>query len=158
MIDISTNFKVHVNVKKEVHSADTGELLRTEETHNLFVDAGLNLIRDFFDGDAVTGMNRFAIGTGTTAVTALDTKLATEVFRDAFTQKTGTVSKTLTIKYYLASGSANGNTITEAAIFGNGATDTVDTGTLCARVILTADAKTSAEAWTWTWIFTFAAV
>lgn len=156
MIAIHDNFKVHVNVKKEVHDAVTGELLRTEETHNLFVDAGLNMLRDFLNVGAVTGLNRFAIGTGTTAVTAADTLLVTEVFRDQFTQKT-TASKQLTVKYFLASGSANGNTITEAGIFGNGATNTANSGTLFARVLQTADAKTSAEAWTFSWIFTFSA-
>lgn len=148
-------FKVSVNVIKEVHDL-SGKLLRKEETHNLFVDAGLNLVRDLFNNVSVTGFDRFAIGTGTTAVTASDTQLETEVFRDSFTQKTST-AKTLTIKYFLASGSANGNTITEAGIFGNGATDTANSGTLCARVIQTADAKTSSESWTYTWIFTFAA-
>lgn len=156
MIDINSSFQVHVNVIKEVFSAETGELLRTEETHNLFVDAGLNLIRDFLNLGAGTGLNRFAIGTGTTAVTAADTQLQTEVFRDQFTQKT-TATKQLTVKYFLASGSANGNTITEAGIFGNGATDTANSGALFARVLQTADAKTSAEAWTYTWIFTLAA-
>lgn len=156
MKDINSSFKVRVNVIKEVHSAETGELLRTEETHNLFVDAGLNLLRDLLNSGAVTGMNRFAVGTGTIAVTAADTLLQTEVFRGAFTQTT-TATKQLTVKYFLASGSANGNTITEAGIFGNGATDTANSGTLCARVLQTADAKTSAEAWTYTWIFTFAA-
>lgn len=157
MMEVGINFNVHVNVIKEVHSAETGELLRTEETHNLFVDAGLNLIRDFFDGDSVTGFEYFALGTGTTAVTASDVLLDTEVFRAAFTQKTST-AKVLTVKYYLASGSANGNTIAEGAVFANGATGTADTGTLCARVLFTPDAKTSAEAWTFSWIFTFSAV
>ena len=151
------NLKVRVNVIKEVHCATTNELLRTELTHNLFVDAGLNLLRDFLDSDSVTGIERFAIGTGTTAVSASDTVLGTEVHRGALTQKTST-AKTLTIKYYLASTEANGNTITEAGLFANGATDTVDTGTLCARVLTTADAKTNAEAWTYTWILTFTAV
>lgn len=156
MIDINSSFQVHVNVIKEVFSAETGELLRTEETHNLFVDAGLNLLRDFLNLGAGTGLNRFAIGTGATAVTAADTQLQTEVFRDQFTQTT-TATKQLTVKYFLASGSANGNTITEAGIFGNGATNTANSGTLFARVLQTADAKTSAEAWTYTWIFTLAA-
>jgi len=157
LIPIDDSFQVRVNVIKEVHSTETGELLRTEKTHNLFVDAGLNLIRDFFNGSVLTGFERFAIGTGTATVAAANTQLQTEVFRDVFTQKT-TATKQLTVKYYLASGSANGNTITEAGIFGNGATATINSGTLCARVLFTADAKTSSEAWTYTWIFTFAAV
>lgn len=156
MIPIDDSFQVRVNVIKEVHSVETGELLRTEETHNLFVDAGLNLLRDFLNLGAGTGLNRFALGTGTTAVTAADTLLQTEVFRAAFTQTT-TANHQLTVKYYLAAGSANGNTITEAGIFGNGATDTANSGTLFARVLFTADAKTSAEAWTFSWIFTLAA-
>lgn len=156
LIPINDNFQISVNVKKEVRSAKTGKLLRTEKTHNLFVDAGLNVLRDFLGGNGVTGLERFAIGTGTTAVTASDTLLDNEVFRDALTQKVSTL-KTLTVKYFLASGSANGNTITEAGMFANGATDTANSGTLCARVLFTADAKTSSEAWNFNWTFTFSA-
>lgn len=155
-MQLNSPFNISVNVTKQVFDAVTGGLLREEQTHNLFVDAGLNILRNFLNLGAVTGLNRFAIGTGTAAVTAANTLLGIEVFRDQFTQTT-TANKELTVKYFLSSGSANGNIITEAGLFGNGATNTANSGTLFARVLLVADQKTSAEAWTITWIVTLAA-
>lgn len=149
-MDIREGSRIEVNVLKQVHCAITGELLREEKAHNLVVDAGLNLENDFLNSLVVTGIERFAIGTGSTAVSSADTSLVTEVFRDQFTQITKG-DKTTDFKYFLASGSANGNIITEAGLFANGATDVAGSGTLYARVVLLADEKTSAEAWTFTW-------
>ena len=150
-MNVRDGTRVYVNVIKQVHCVFTGELLREEQTHNLVVDAGLNVERDLLASVALTtGIERFAIGTGTTAVASGNTALATEVFRGALTQKTS-VSKSTDYKYYLASTDGNGNTFTEAGLFCNGATDTLGSGTLYARVLFTADAKNSAEAWTFIW-------
>lgn len=139
-----------VNVYIDVWDADTGQLLDRQEVHNLAVTAGRNLLRDFLNGDAVTGLTHFAVGTGTNAVTAADTALQTEVFRDALTKKTKDTVK-LTCQYYLASGSANGNTLAEAGLF-NAAT----AGTMYARVNLASTiVKTASIAVTFTWDLTF---
>ncbi len=153
---IRVGLRISVNLYKDVFDAVTGEHLRREAVHNLVPTSGLNLIRDLIRGTAgVTCLNYFAIGTGTTAAAVGNTQLVTEVFRDVFTQ-TSVANGQLTIKYYLASGSANGNTIVEAGLFGDDATATANSGTLFARAVFIGDAKTSAEAWTFTWIVTIA--
>lgn len=136
-----------VNVRIEKIRSDH---VRTEAYHNLAVDSGLNLIRDFLYGDAVSGLERFALGTGTGQVQAADAKLENEVFRDQLTKVTKT-DKGLEIKYYLSSTDANGYAISEAGLFANGATDMPDSGTLYARVTFPAEEKMGAEAWNFTW-------
>lgn len=155
-MNVEVKAKVNVNIQKE--NLTTGEI-RTEEYHNLAVDVGLNLIRDFMFGDAVTGLTgaRFALGTSTTAEASTDTALGMEVFRDQFTKVTK-VDKGLEIQYFLSSTSANGNDIAEAGLFGNGATDTAGSGTMYARVTFPVEPKTNAEAWTFTWTLTWEVV
>jgi hypothetical protein len=153
---MKTEILAKVNVKIEKQDLLTGEI-QTEEHHNLAVDSGLNLIRDFFHGDAVAGLNRFAVGTGTTAESPSNIQLGLEVFRGAFTKVTKK-SKGLEIKYFLSSASANGNTIGEAGLFGNGATDTANSGTMYARVTFPPESKTNAQAWTFTWTLTWEVV
>lgn len=153
---MKTEILAKVNVKIEKQDLLDGSI-RTEEYHNLAVDSGLNWIRDFFNGDVVSGLNRFAAGTGITAESPSDIQLGTEVFRDQFTLVTK-ISKELEIKYFLSSTSANGNTIGEAGLFGNGATDTANSGTMYARVTFPAEAKTNAQAWTFTWTLTWEVV
>lgn len=135
------------NVRVTVTDAVTGELLHEQMHHNLVVDAGLNLLRDFIDGDAVTGITHFGYGTGTTAVTAADTALGSQTARPALTSKTGTVSKAWTGTYFLNSSTGNGNTYSEAGLF------TASTGgTMFARVILSpAVVKTSSIAVRFSW-------
>jgi hypothetical protein len=137
---------VSANVQVTVQDADTGAILSQQEHKNLVVSGGLNLIRDLLDGDAVAGLTHFAVGTDTSPVSATQTTLGTEVFRDTVTQRTSNTQQ-LIVSYYLASGSANGNTLSEAGLF-NDAT----TGTMFARVLLNpAVPKSSAVAVTLNW-------
>lgn len=133
----------------EAKDAATGRLVSRQILSNLTVLAGRNLIRDFLNGDAVTGLTHFAVGTGTTAPVAGDTTLGAEQFRDVITTLTKDAAK-LTVTYYLASGSANGNTLTEAGIF----TTDVD-GTMYSRALYTGIAKTASIAVTYSWDLTF---
>lgn len=147
------NLVPRVNVLVETFDAETGELLHSQETHNLVVTAGLNLIRDALNGGTIDPISHFAVGTGSTAVTAGDTELDTEVEREVVTAKT-TGSASLVIQYYLASGTANGNTLAEAGLF-NDAT----AGDMYARVVLGSTiAKTAAVAVSFTWTLTWGAV
>lgn len=156
MANASVQLELNVNVTIHKEIIATGEV-STEEYHNLAVDDGLNLLRDFLNGDAVTGLNMFALGTGTNAVTNADHTLQTEVFRDQFTQLSKPGTGQLQIKYYLSSTSANGNTLSEAGVFGNGATSAANSGIMAARVTFPGDAKTSAQAWTFIWTFSLTA-
>jgi hypothetical protein len=143
---MNAQVNVSANVQVTVQDANTGEVLSQQEHKNLVVSGGLNLIRDLLDGDTVAGLTHFAVGTGTGAVSAIQTTLGTEVFRDTVTQRTSNTQQ-LIVSYYLASGSANGNTLSEAGLF-NAST----AGTMFARVLLNpAVVKTSAVAVTLNW-------
>lgn len=134
------------NVTVEVVEAATGRLLWRERGHNLTPTAGRNLLRDFLNGDAPAGITHFAVGTGAAAASNNNTALGTEVLRDIVTTKTKDVLK-LTVKYFLGTASANGNTLAEAGLFNAAAA-----GTMYARYVLaTAIVKTSSIAVTFTW-------
>ncbi len=114
---------------------------------NLVVDAGRNLVRDFLANDAPTGLTHIAIGTDATAAAAGDTALGTEVHRAAFTSTPVKNNLELVLRLYVGTGTANGNTITEAGLFND-----PSAGTMLARAILsTPIVKTSSIAATFTW-------
>ncbi|MBO8169958.1 MAG: hypothetical protein H0Z35_12360 [Thermoanaerobacteraceae bacterium] len=146
--------KINVNIAVWDVSREKPSPIYTEKVGNLAVLAGRNLLRDFLYGDTVTGLGRFALGTDGAAPTANDIALGAEVFRDQFTKLTKESGK-LTAQYYLSSTSANGYTLQEAGAFANGATDTLGSGTLYARVTFTPIEKTSSIAITFTWEFSW---
>jgi len=133
--------------------APNGNLvLQTQKTKNLVVDSGLNLIRDRLAGTSSLYPTHLAVGTGSTAASAAQTTLVTEVFRDTLTSTT-TASKAVTFKYYLASGSANGNTIREIGLF-----TASSGGTMVARAMLASPIiKTSSVTATFTWTLNLSA-
>lgn len=138
------------NVCVEVTDVRTGQRLALERGHNLVPTAGRNLLRDFLNGDAPAGITHFGIGTGSTAASNNDTALGTQVLRDVVTSKTKDVLK-LTVKFYLAAGVANGNTLREAGLFNH-----ASAGTMYARYVLSsAIVKTSSIAVTFTWELTW---
>jgi hypothetical protein len=144
------NIKLHVNVKIIVHDIKTSKVLDIKELHNLAVTSGKNLLRDFLNNDGVDGLTYFAVGTDNTAAASGDTTLGTEVFRKLFTQ-TNKTSGSLNIKTYVGSTEGNGNTLTEAGLFGGAATGVADSGTLYARATFTGIVKTSAIGVTFDW-------
>jgi hypothetical protein len=132
-----------------------GRLLGEDQVHNMVPTSGLNLIRDLLRGTVAVGITYFALGAGTTAAAAGDVKLQTELYRDTLTS-TAVANGHLYAKYYLPSTAGNGNSYTEAGECGGAATATTDSGTLYARSVFAADAKTTAQAWTFTWDNSFA--
>ena len=143
---MTNQVNVSANVQVTVQDAATGAIVSQQEHRNLVVSGGLDLIRDLLDGDAVDGLTHFAVGTGTVAVASSQTSLDDEQFRDTVTQRTSNAQQ-LIVSYYLASGSANGNTLSEAGLFND-----ASTGTMFARVLLNpAVPKTSAVAVTLNW-------
>ena len=147
---MTQDLRALANVTIEVRDVTTGALLSRELQHNLVVTAGRNLIRDLLKGDSSATLTHFAVGTSAAAVTAADTALGTEVFRDTLTQKTADAAK-LVCKYYLATGSANGDTLREAGLL-----TAASGGTLYARVTLASPiVKTSSIAVTFTWELTW---
>lgn len=146
---MDARLQITANVTIEKRNAHTGKVREVIRRHNLVVNAGLNQLRDALAGDSVTFPTHLAVGTGTTDETAADTTLGTEVFRDTLTSKAKTATGKTTYKYFLASGSANGNDISEAGLF-----NAASAGTMFARATFPADVKTSAEAWTFSWTIT----
>jgi hypothetical protein len=143
---MTNQVNVSANVQVTIQDAVTGAIVSQQEHRNLVVSGGLDLIRDLLDGDAVAGLTHFAVGTGTGAVSATQTGLGDEQFRDTVTQRTSNAQQ-LIVSYYLASGSANGNTLSEAGLFND-----ASAGTMFARVLLSPGiAKTTAIAITFNW-------
>lgn len=141
-----SGLRITNNVHWYAHDVATGEIVASGEAHNLVTNAGLNLVRDLLDGDSVAGITHFAVGTGSAVVTALDTTLDNEVFRDTVSGRTSNAQQ-LVVQYYLGSGDANGNTLTELGLF-----NAASAGTLFARVALgTSVVKTAAIAVTFNW-------
>jgi hypothetical protein len=125
----------------------TGEI-KNIVIDNLVIIDGRNLIRDFLHGDAVTGLSHMAVGTDTSDPSVTPT--ITEAFRKVFTSKAKADGK-LTVDMFLSSTEANGSTLTSAAIFGNGATDTAGSGSQYNKVIYDGIPKTSSLTITYTW-------
>jgi hypothetical protein len=145
--DIALKGKLTIKIENVV----TGEVTEQVED-NLVILAGRNLIRDFLFGDAVSGITHMAIGTDTSDPAVTPT--ITEVFRKIFTDKVKADGK-LTVDMFLGSQEANGNILTSAAIFGNGATDVAGSGTQYNKVTYTAIEKTTSISVTYTWELQF---
>ncbi|MFA5313159.1 MAG: hypothetical protein WC375_07595 [Methanomassiliicoccales archaeon] len=137
------------NLKITARDATTGKIVQEESIHNIVTNAGMNLLRDFLKGDAVTGITHIGVGTGTNSPSSTDTTLGTEVFRAAITAATAAAQK-LTITYTLPSASANGNSLTEAGLF-----TASSSGTMYARATHSLIAKTSDKVISYTWELTW---
>jgi len=140
------------HVKITVQNEKTGEK-RIIEQSNLIVDLGANLLRDFLKGDSVTGLTHLAIGTDSTAPSETDTGLFAEVFRKAITDF-AIDNRKLVLITFIASGEWSG-TVAELGLFGNGATDTLGTGTLFSRVTPAGISKSDIESLTVEWTLSF---
>ena len=102
----------HVNVKIEERDAKTGKILSTREVHNTSTQLWKNNLAAFTSGGASAVPGFFAVGTGTPTTTAL----GSEKFRDTIVTKSASANQA-TLSYTLGTGSANGNTLTEAGMF-----------------------------------------
>lgn len=149
---VRAQVRLVANLRVEEHDAETGVLLRAQEKRNLVVDAGLNLIRDLLDGDAVAGLTHMAVGTGSTAAAAAQTALVAEVARGAVTQRISN-AKQLIVRYFLPSTLGNGSTLAEVGIL-----NAASTGTMFARAVLASTiAKTSSITVLFVWTINLAA-
>lgn len=155
MSEHAAQIQLRANVLMEVRDAETGELVEAKRTKNLFVTAGRNVLRDLLRGTLASvsagTAGYFAVGTGTTAVAASDTAMETEVARAAVTS-TNVTDGSIVIKYFLPSGTANGSSLTEAGLL-----TASSGGTLLARTVHDAIAKTSSITITYSWTISFTA-
>lgn len=101
----------------------------------MIVDAFLTALRDAVYGDSVTMPTHIAIGTGTTAATASDTALETEVVpdgtnRSAISSRTKPSAKSVRVQMIVGVGEANGESLTEL-----GASNAATAGTLTNHIV-----------------------
>lgn len=152
MIDSET-LRLGANILIEAHDVETGELIHSEEVHNLVVTAGRNLIRDLLSGTSTAELSHFGVGTSSTAVSASDTDLGAVIGsgRDAITSFTS-ASGSLAVKYYLNSSTGNGSTLREAGIF-----NASSGGDMFARAVYSAIVKTSSITVTFSWLISISA-
>ena len=147
--------KIKGLLKIKIHDAITGEIIQEIQQNNLVVTIGRNLLRDFMRGTVTVGIQQFAIGTNSTAVTISDSQLGTEVFRSGTITYTAS-AETLQVEMYVTSAQANGSTIVEAGLFCDStATSTVNTGKLYSRAVHSSIVKTSSIAITYVWVLTW---
>lgn len=113
-----------------------GRALRSYETSNMACNAGRTVLLNLTAGvGGYSGVNYFAVGTGVASPTAADTQLGTEYFRKLLTTTTVSGNQVdLSTLFVLAEGNT---TYTEAGLFGNGATGTVNSGSLFAHASYT---------------------
>lgn len=111
----------------------------------MILNAFLTDLRNAIYGDSFTAASHIAIGTGTTAVTASDTALETEVYpdganRSAISSRTKPTDASVRQQMLITVGQANGESIMEI-----GASNAATGGTFQNRIVLpTAVAKTAA--------------
>ena len=98
----------------------------------------LNDIRDNSKTRIQTDFTHSAVGTGSTAPTAGDTVLETEVFRDAIDEFDSAPSNTVTAQLRILTTEANGNSLAETGWFNQNSG-----GTMWTRNTFTAITKTS---------------
>ena len=111
----------------------------------MILDAFLTALRDAAYGDAFSEPTHLAIGTGTTAATATDTALETEVLpngaiRSAISSRTKPTPTSIRQQILIGVGEANGESITEI-----GASNAATGGTFQNRIVIPAVAKTAAS-------------
>lgn len=151
------SFSVMGNLTVDIWDAQ-GRHLQRSRVKNKIPIGGRNILRDLLArgvpgsgvGFAPTNM---ALGTGTTAAADNDTGLETEVYRDKFTSRMAK-SAQVDFQLFLTTADANGNTITEAAMFDSPVTD--GGRMLCRALLGTPIVKTSSIQATLTWTHTIA--
>jgi len=127
---------------------DTHEII---EVDNVFTTAGKNSIASRLKGTTTNNegiITYCALGTGSTAPTAADTDMETEIERKVISVRSvsGNVA---TFQTYFTTGEAIG-TLREAGLFGNAATGVADSGTMFCHTAVNRT-KTANDTLTLTW-------
>ena len=132
-----------VNVIAELFGPD-GVLKDRREVHNLITTAGKDKLLLYTGANKVADFSRMAIGTGTTAASASDTALQTEVARTTAITPTNPDAHTLQFQTTYAAGTGTG-AITEVGML-----DANSSGTLLNHTIFSAINKAAGDALTMT--------
>lgn len=150
----ATKFASKESIEEWVRSWKTQDkpdpkyLLYSQKSPNKIVAVGRAYLGLMVKG-ATSSPTDVAVGTGGTAPADGDTALGTEVFKDDITQRLD-ITDGLRIRFLLSASSANGNTLTEAAVLGP-----TPNFYMLSRVTYTGIVKTSSVAVNYTWDITF---
>lgn len=138
----------------EFRDAKTGKLKSQDLIKNTFCTVGKNSIADALRGTE-TGTKGIitwcAVGTDSTAPTAADTALGTEIFRKLVSVRSVSAN-VATFQTFFTTAEANG-TLREAGLFGDDASATANSGTLFSKLAINRTKSTS-DTLTLTWSIT----
>ena len=124
-------FTVSFNAIIESIDANTGEVIKSSRIHNLVVNDGLNMIRNFMAGDVPANPKAIAIGTDATAADNTDTELGAEVLRSVATISKPASYQVRYVKVFSV-GTGVSHEIKEVGVFDSA---TVTGSTMLARLI-----------------------
>lgn len=141
---------IKVSGKLKLSYYDNDTLVHEEEHDNLVVNVGLNLLATGIATGTTTAMSHLAIGTSTTAASAAQTALVTEVARVALTSTTRT-NNVIVYVATIPAGTGTG-TITEAGLF-----SASSGGSMFSRSVFDAKAKLVTNSLVVTWTITIGA-
>lgn len=138
------------NVEVKTFNPETGDEI-IHQSKNLIVTTGIELIRDLLGGTAHRP-SHIGLGTGTTAVTAGDTSIETEEYRDEITRRDD-LPAGIIFQLFLGLNDGNGFTYTEAGLLETGFQNDQpgDPAILIARDTFTGVAKNNSVELTLTW-------
>ena len=125
---------------------ESGNLKQRQEIKNLVVTDGLNYISNKIVTSATT-MSRMAVGTGSTAASAGQTTLVTELDRNTFS-RVSAANGVCTFNAQWAAGDATG-AITEAGIF-----NAASGGDMLCRTVFDTVNKAAGDSLAITWVVT----
>lgn len=144
---MKSNANIAANVTLEVHSAESGRLLRRSLIKNLVVADGLNKMCELIAGTLNVEPTHIALGDDDTEVTSGDTALGNELHRDQIT-RTNVIGAQVILQLFVPNDEGNGNTYSEAGLI-NQHPNNGDT--LWARFTFADIEKTAAITITITW-------
>lgn len=143
-----TTNKTTGNLRIVVKNETTQEE-RIYEASNLVTTLGKQYMATLINGGSVTLMNAIAVGTGTTTPTLTDTKLQTEVARQAL-QSTAVSGQSIVYTVYFPTGTISGG-LTEAGIFNS---TSPNAGTMMTHTAFPVVNVSSSDSMTITWYVT----
>lgn len=123
------------------------------DIHNAVEDVGFGLLVDFLGGQSVTGLSYVALGQSNTPPTGVETQLPDEQIRIALSSSSISTNQ-LTVTGFFDTTQANA-LIGSAALFGNGATSTPNSGTIYSYVVYNQFTKNDLESLTAQWTLGF---
>ncbi len=138
----------------EIRDAKTGKLKSRDLVNNTFCTVGKNAIADALRGTETNTRGIItwcALGTNSTAPTAADIKLGTEIFRKLISVRS-VAANVAQFQTFFTTAEANGS-LREAGLFGDDASATTDSGTLFSKLAINRT-KTSSDTLTLTWSIT----